>query len=126
MTARLARASERPAAAPDRHHGPWSLVEENTGTTVSRRTGPVAGAQLSEDGGGVRIQFWFDGGPLPHELRRELARSVLRHRAVRPGIPVNVALPCGEYEVLDELRSHLRDVRAHVAGATCLLDGRVR
>ena len=44
----------------------------------------------------------------------------------RPGRVVAAALPQRETEVLQELRAHVVDEHTHVAGSTCLLEGRVR
>lgn len=118
---------DRPAA--DRRDGTpdsgefWTLVEGTTSTTVVSPTGPIAGAELYDDGDELRVTFWLASGSLPRRLPTELVESVLRSPAVRPGRTVHAAFPCGQYELLASLRERLGAVRVRLAGSTCLLEG---
>lgn len=113
------------AALPDPGACTPAIVQENADTTVMGPAGPIAGARLSEDGDDVRIQFWI-GSDARRDVPRDLARAVVRHRALAPGRPVHAAFPCGRPDILDVLRTRVRDTRVHTAGTTCLLDGWVR
>jgi hypothetical protein len=73
----------------------------------------------------VDLVFWADER-LPRELHTRLTRSAFQHPALRRHRAVTVALPHRETDVLLEARRHLADASTRVAGATCLLDGRVR
>ncbi len=103
----------------------WWLEHDDHGVTALNRRGPVAHVEVQEDDASVRLAFWLDER-LPHELRTCLTRTAFEHPAIRPHRPVSVAFPHGESDVLQEVRSRVADVRTHVAGATCLLEGRVR
>jgi hypothetical protein len=103
----------------------WWLDEDAHGVTARDRSGPVARVEVAEDGAGVQLVFWADER-LPRQLRADLTRLAFRHPALRTSRPVSVALPHREVDVLDEVRAHVTGARTHVAGATCLLDGRVR
>lgn len=101
----------------------WTLVEGSTVTTAVGPTGPIAGAELFDDGNDLRVTFWLSSGSVPRRLPTELVDSVLRSLAVQPGRTVQAAFPCGEYEVLAALRELLGHVRVRLAGSTCLLEG---
>src|SRR5918995_1623691 len=109
----------RPAAdqMPEDH---WWLEQDDHGVTACSGRGPVAHAEVSEDGGRVQLTFWVDER-LPRDLRTRLARTVFGHPALQHERPVSAALPHRETDVLVELRSHVADATTHVAGATCLL-----
>lgn len=104
----------------------WTMVEGRTVTTAVAPTGPVAGAELLDDGDGLRVAFWFASGAVPRRLPGELVDAVLRSPAARPGRTVRAAYPCGRYEVLAALRGRLGRVRVRLAGSTCLLQGVIR
>lgn len=124
--------TEADRTAADRRDGPpdagalWTLVEGGTGATAVGPTGPIAGAELSDDGEHLRVTFWLASGCLPRRLPAELVDAVLRSPAARPGRTVQAAFPCGQYEVLAALRGRLGQVRVRLAGATCLLGGVIR
>lgn len=104
----------------------WRLVTDSAGVSALGPRGPVGGADLEEDGEIVRVDIWLDGGTLPHRLRGDLAGSIGDHPALRPGRLVVATLPHGEANLLEGLRSQLRDVRTRVAGSTCFVEGRAR
>jgi hypothetical protein len=103
----------------------WRLEQDDHGVTARNGHGPVARAEVREDDARVQLVFWLDEG-LPREVRTGLTRQVFRHPALRPQRPVAAALPHHELDVLTELRSHVEGATTHVAGATCLIVGRVR
>jgi hypothetical protein len=117
----------RTRSATDRRYGVagWRLERDDHGVTAMTGDRPVAHVEVRDDATGVLLQFWTSE-PLPHGLRSELTRRVFDHPALRSQRPISAALPHGESEVLQELRAHVVDARTHVAGATCLLEGRVR
>jgi hypothetical protein len=117
------RASVRtPLDAAGRH---WWLERDDRGVTARSGRVPVAHVEVQVRGPRVDLLFWVDER-LPRELHTRLTRSAFEHPAVRPHRPVTVALPHRETDVLLEARSHLADASTRVAGATCLLEGRVR
>jgi hypothetical protein len=118
-----ARTSVRtPVDAPG---GQWWLEREDHGVTARSGRRPVAHVEVREVGPRVDLVFWVDER-LPRELHTRLTRSAFEHPAVRPHRPVTVALPQREVDVLLEARTHVADAATRVAGATCLLEGRVR
>jgi hypothetical protein len=104
--------------------GDWWLERDEHGVTARSGRRPVAHCEVSEDDVRVRLDFWVDER-LPRELRTRLTTMAFEHPAVRHHRPVSAAIPHRETEVLLELRSHLDDASTRVAGATCLLEGRV-
>jgi hypothetical protein len=114
----------RPAGAESAAH-PWQVEQDDHGVTARVDHDPVAHAGVLDDPSRVSLVFWVDER-LPQALRTELARTAFEHPALRPDRPVAVALPQRETELLREVRSHLADDSTHVAGATCLIEGRVR
>jgi hypothetical protein len=118
-----ARTSVRtPVDAPGGH---WWLERDDHGVTAGSGRVPVAHVEVREDGPRVDLVFWV-ADLLPRELNTRLTRSAFEHPAVRSRRPVTVALPRRATGLLLEARTHLADTSARVAGATCLLEGRVR
>jgi hypothetical protein len=116
--------SERSAA--ETRAGDWWLELDEHGVTARDGRGPVAAhVEVREDDAHVQLEFWVDQR-VPRELRARLTSRAFEHPALRAHRPVSVGLPRGETEVLREVRSHMADASARVAGATCLLEGRVR
>jgi hypothetical protein len=101
------------------------LESDDHGVTARSGRLPVAHVEVREHGPRVDLVFWVDER-LPGELRTRLTRSAFEHPALRTDRAVTVALPHRETDVLLEARTHLADSSTRVAGATCLLDGRVR
>jgi hypothetical protein len=103
----------------------WSVERDDDGVTARDGRGSVARAEIRDDASRVDLVFWVDER-LPRELRRKLARTAFEHPALRPDRPVAVALPPRETDVLREVRSHLAEQSTRVAGATVLVEGRMR
>lgn len=105
--------------------GDWWLDEDEHGVTARREHGAVAHVEVADEGATVQLVFWLDEG-LPRQLGTALARAVFERPALRPRRPVAVALPHRETDLLQEVQAHVAEARTHVAGTTCLVDGRVR
>jgi hypothetical protein len=103
----------------------WRCEADDGGVTALSAAGPGAHVAVHEDDARVRLEFWMSEG-VPRQVRAELARRVFAHPALRARRSVVAALPQGQSEVLQELRTRVADARTHVAGATCLLEGHVR
>ena len=111
-------AAERPPAD-------WWLEQDDHGVTARDSHRAVAHVEVQDRGAVVGLVFWVDER-LPRELRTRLTRTAFEHPALRSERPVSVAVPQRESEVLTEVRQHLANASSHVAGTTCLLEGRVR
>ncbi|SFL43165.1 hypothetical protein [Geodermatophilus ruber] len=116
----------RPDSTPEPPRPRWYLVHDDCGVTALGERGPLAWAQIREEGDRVCVEFEVSAVPEPVRLGTDLARDVFRHAALRSERPLLAALPHGSSEVLDEVRRHVPDARIRVAGATCLVQGRVR
>jgi len=103
----------------------WHCEVDEAGVTAFSPTGPAAQVTVHEVDAAVQLDFWVSDG-VPHQVRSELTRRVFQHPALRPRRVVAAALPQRETEVLQEIRAHVVDEHTHVAGSTCLLEGRVR
>jgi hypothetical protein len=103
----------------------WRCEADETGIAARSASGTGAHVAVHDEDGGVRLEFWISD-TVPRQVRSQLARQVFQHPALRPRRPVTAALPYGQTDVLEELRSHVTDTHTHVAGVTCLLEGRVR
>jgi hypothetical protein len=103
----------------------WRCEEDDGGVTALSAAGPGAHVAVHDDDARVRLEFWVSDR-VPRRVRGELTRRVFEHPALRARRSVVAALPQGQSEVLQELRSRVADARTHVAGATCLLEGHVR
>jgi hypothetical protein len=105
--------------------GGWRLHRDDHGVTACSGRVPVAHVEVREDDARVRLEFWVDER-LPHEVCARLTSMAFEHPALSPQRPVSAAFPHRETGVLLEVRSHVAEASTRVAGATCLLDGRVR
>jgi hypothetical protein len=103
----------------------WRCEADETGIAARSASGTGAHVAVHDDDSRVRLDFWISDG-VPNQVRAQLARQVFQHPALRSRRQVTAALPHGQADVLEALRSHVPDARTHVAGATCLLEGRVR
>lgn len=104
----------------------WHLVRDDSGVTAVDEQGQLAAAWIREDGDQVCVEFELTAVPVPVQLGTELTRAAFDHAALRRTRPLLAVVPHGSTEVLDELRRHVPDARARMAGSTCLLQGRVR
>src|SRR4051812_20014628 len=120
---RPARTSEHiPVDAP---RDQWCVERDASGVTARSGRVPVAHVEVREHGPRVDLVFWVDGR-LPRELHTRLTSSAFAPPAVRSHRPVTVALPPRQTDLLLEARTHVAEATTRVAGATCLLEGRVR
>jgi len=122
------RASRSTTTAPGPRPSPtpaWRCEADERGVTAFSPSGPAAQVTVHEVDAGVQLDFWVSDG-VPHQVRSELTRRVFQHPALRPRRVVAAALPQRETEVLQEIRAHVVDEHTHVAGSTCLVEGRVR
>jgi hypothetical protein len=101
----------------------WDVVTSAGGTEVSCPGGVVAGAQVQDDDERVVVAFWTSPA-LPREVRARLVGLTFAHPAIRPRRPVLLCVPAGDSEVLVHARGRLDEPRSHLAGATCLIEGR--
>jgi len=88
--------------------------------------GRLAEAQVAEEAERVVVDFWADAPGLPTDIGARLVGQAFAHPAVRPHRPILVTLPRGESAVLQAVEAHLDQAHSHVAGVTCLVEGRVR
>jgi hypothetical protein len=115
----------RQPIVPAPRRGDWHLEQDDAGVTALDASRAVAHVEVREEGSQVQLQFWLDE-QLPRQLRTELTRAAFSHRALRPERRLVAAVPNRELDVLDELRAHLADSLTRAAGATLMLEGRVR
>lgn len=103
---------------------PWELRPVAGGAVVSASGRPFAHGRVEDTGDRVVVEFWTSPG-VPQDLRVRLARLTFRDTALRARRPVLVCLPAGDSVLLTEVRTHLAGACSRVAGATCLVEGRV-
>jgi len=108
----------------DEHHT-WWMELDGDGLTAVDSGGALAHVDVREDDDRVHLVFWLDDR-LPGTVGTELTRRLFEHPALRHQRPVAASLPHRGVDVLTELRRHLAGATTHVAGATCLVVGRVR
>jgi hypothetical protein len=120
-----ARVETAPAGPPAAEPPAWQLVRDDDGVTAVCPRGQLAAARVHEDGEQVWVEFELDTTPLPARLGTELADSVFEHAALAPRRPFLATIPRAAGEVLAEVCRHAPDARSRVAGATCLVHGRV-
>ncbi|WP_448628408.1 hypothetical protein [Geodermatophilus sp. URMC 64] len=105
---------------------PWELLTSRTGVSVVTDAGRLAEAQVAEEQERVVVDFWADAPGLSADIGARLVGQAFAHPAVRAHRPILVTLPRGESSVLEHVQAHLDGARSHVAGVTCLVEGRVR
>jgi len=105
---------------------PWELFTSRTGVAVETDAGRLAEARVAEEAELVVVDFWADAPGLPTNIGERLVGQAFAHPAVRAHRPILVTLPRGESAVLQHVQAHLDGARSHVAGVTCLVEGRVR
>jgi hypothetical protein len=104
----------------------WDVLTSAGGVTVTTPEGLVAEARVRDRERWVVLEFWTSSPALPLELRRQLVRHTFDHPAVRAGRRVLACTPTGDSEVLTAVRDHVVGASSHVAGSTCLVQGRLR
>lgn len=102
----------------------WQVLSCARRTVATTTHGAVAGATIDDAGDRVVVEFWSSPA-LPHELRALLVDTTFAHPAISGQRPVLLCVPVNDSEVLTEARNHLDDPHSHVAGSTCLIEGRV-
>ncbi len=102
----------------------WHVVREAEWVVARSAAGRTAGAVVVEEGDLVSVEVRASG-PLPSSTAVALVTELFDAPALRPARPVLVAVPASRPEVTTEVRRHLSDVDTHLAGATCLMRGRV-
>ncbi|SSC26096.1 Hypothetical protein KLENKIAIHU_4926, partial [Klenkia terrae] len=103
----------------------WWFEHDPHGLTAHDQAGLVGRVDVQDTEAEVKVVFSLTDR-VPHGMATELARGAFAHPALEPDRTVAVSLPQGEVDVLAEVRRHLWVVQTHVAGATCLVEGRVR
>jgi hypothetical protein len=103
----------------------WDLLVDRGGVTAVTTAGTVAAARVSPSDGRAAVAVWTAGTDLPQGLRAQLVAQALAHPVVRARPSVLVTLPRGDVEALDEARRRLVPSHTHVAGSTCLVEGRL-
>jgi hypothetical protein len=76
-------------------------------------------------GGQVVVRFWTTAHSLTDATRPELVRVAFEHAALGPRQPVLASVPQEDSGLISELRSRVAVTASHVAGVTCLIEGRV-
>jgi hypothetical protein len=92
---------------------------------------PVAAADVTAaDGEGgpaaTRVSLHVESGHVPPGTRTRLVDAVLDAPEVAAGGHLSVALPIGDTEILDRLRSRCDTDDVRAAGATCLVEAELR
>ena len=104
----------------------WELLTSRSGVAVMTEAGRLAEAHVADESDRVVVDFWADSTDLPADIGAQLVSQAFAHPAVRAHRQILVALPRGESNVLEQVRAHLDDAQARVAGVTCLVEGHVR
>ncbi len=111
---------------------------DGTGSSPARTvsvTGPDQVSVVSEGravaqadvvpGPRVVLHFWADANSLTGADCTELVRAAFAHASLRPQQRVLATVPQEESGLIVELRNRVTVTDSHVAGVTCLLEGRV-
>ncbi|MGX5654782.1 hypothetical protein ACWKWC_08440 [Geodermatophilus nigrescens] len=92
--------------------------------TARSADGDLAEAVLTAEGDLVHVEIRATR-PLPSSAAAALVAEAFDRASVGPARTVLVSVPATRPEVTAEVRRHLVAVDSHLAGATCLLRGRV-
>ncbi|SNS11616.1 hypothetical protein SAMN04488107_1443 [Geodermatophilus saharensis] len=111
-------------ATADARSTAWQVVHGQGSVAARSADGGVAEAVLRDDEDAVRVEVRASR-PLPARTAAALVTELFSEPAFRRARPVLLALPAAHHEVVTEVRRRLVEVDAHVAGATCLLSGRM-
>ncbi len=98
--------------------GPDQVTVVSGGVTVAQADVVVEDAQ-------VVVRFWVAARSLSPDTRDELVRTAFAHESLPPRQRVLATVPHEDCGLLEQLRQILTVTSSHVAGATCLLEGRV-
>jgi hypothetical protein len=102
----------------ERHRSNIQLVED--GHVVA-----VADLETSDDPTVIRASLHAEAGHRPVGAGARLVDAVLDLDETRRRHTLEAALPLGEVEALQQLRSRCHDVKTRSAGATCLVEARL-
>jgi hypothetical protein len=69
----------------------------------------------------VKAQLRVESGHIPPGATSRLVDAVLDLPNVPPGTPLDLTLPAGEAEMLQQIRNRCTDVNTRVAGVSCRL-----
>jgi hypothetical protein len=69
----------------------------------------------------VDAQLRVEAGHMPPGARSQLVDAVLDLPDVPPGTRLEITLPTGEGELLEQIRNRCHDINTRVAGASCRL-----
>ncbi len=103
----------------------WQLETVPHGVRAVSQGSTVAEVEVLDGTPEALLRFWISTPDVPVALRSALVREVFGLSLLRPDRRVLAAVPHGDAELLDALRGFVDVADTHVAGATCLLDGRV-
>jgi hypothetical protein len=98
------------------------------GQVELKTDGRLAGNVLvSREDDVLLMSFTVAHGPLPADTRRDLVEQAFQLPELNLARQqVLVTIPLGDVELLQGLQAHLCEVRAHAAGATCLVEATTR
>jgi hypothetical protein len=87
----------------------------------------LASAEVHPTGepGVIHSDLHVESGPLPAGTRTRLVDAVLDHPQVDAAERLVATMPLGDTEMLARVRQRSRDVRAHAAGATKIVEARL-
>lgn len=99
---------------------PTVLVEMDDHTVA---TAEVRGTDVA---GLVHTDMHADSGSLPAGARSRLVDAVLAHPDVDRADRLLATMPLGDVEMLQRVRERCADVETHAAGATKVVEARIR
>ena len=87
----------------------------------------VASAEVHHAGqpGVVHSDLHVESGPVPGGTRTRLVDAVLADPRVHGADRLLATMPLGDTEMLERVRQRCRDVHAHAAGATKIVEARL-
>jgi hypothetical protein len=94
-------------------------IEEDGRTVASAAVRPAG------QPGVVHSDLHVESGQLPGGTRTRLVDAVLEHPRMNDAQRLLATMPLGDTEMLDRVRQRCRDVRAHAAGATKIVEARL-
>ena len=69
----------------------------------------------------IQAQLRVEAGPVPEGVRARLVDAVLDLHCFPPGTALEMTLPAGDVEMLEQVRQRCGTIRTRAAGASCLL-----
>ena len=83
--------------------------------------GVLAAAEVHADPDLIQAQLRVEAGAVPQGVRSRLVDAVLDLHTFPPGTTLEMTLPAGDAEMLQQVRLRCGTVDARAAGASCLL-----